>query len=70
MRVNRLETMTILTSHILLGQDKKKQGSNCGPLKVFSPSFLPFKMRDARTCLNVDANDALREKVTEQRGER
>ena len=67
MRVNRLETMTIPTFHILLGQDKKKQGSNCRLLKVFFPSFLPFKMRDARTCLNVDANDTLREKVTEQR---
>ena len=70
MRVNRLETMSIPTFHILLGQDNKKQGSNCKLLKVFFPSFLPFKMRDARTCLNVDANDAPREKVTEQRGER
>ena len=30
MRVNRLETMTILTLHILLGQDKKKQGVTAG----------------------------------------
>ena len=29
---------------------------------MFSPSFLPFKMRDARTCLNADANDAVRGK--------